>query len=96
MVFDRAIPPFIEANLAGAVDDMLRAIGPSRGDIDRLCCHPGGVKVIDAIETALELAAGRRSTSSARCFSDYGNMSAPTVLFVLERLIDRGLPQDAC
>ncbi len=92
MVFDRAIPPFIEADLAAAVDEILRAIGQPRDDIDRLCCHPGGVKVIDAIETALDLTPGELDLER-EVLRDYGNMSAPTVLFVLERLIDRGLPQ---
>ena len=92
VVFDRAIPPFIEAELAGAVDGMLDKLGLERGDIDRFCCHPGGVKVIDAIETALDLPQGELNLER-EILNDYGNMSAPTVLFVLERLIRRGLPK---
>jgi alkylresorcinol/alkylpyrone synthase len=92
VVFDRAIPPFIEAELAGAVDGMLGAIGVSRSDIDRLCSHPGGVKVIDAIETAMELQAGTLDLERD-VLRDCGNMSAPTVMFVLERLLERGLPE---
>jgi alkylresorcinol/alkylpyrone synthase len=91
VVFDRAIPPFIERELATAVDSMLGKIGLERGDIDRFCCHPGGVKVIDAIETALDLPQGELNLER-EVLRDYGNMSAPTVLFVLERLIARGLP----
>ncbi len=92
VVFDRAIPPFIEANLAPAVDEMLGRLGKRRDDIDRFCCHPGGVKVIDAIETALDLPQGELNLER-EVLHDYGNMSAPTVLFVLERLIERGLPR---
>jgi alkylresorcinol/alkylpyrone synthase len=92
VVFDRAIPPFIEAELAGAVDGMLADMGFERGSIDRLCCHPGGVKVIEAIETAMELPAGTLGIERD-VLRDFGNMSAPTVLFVLERLLERGLPQ---
>ncbi len=92
VVFDRAIPPFIERELAGAVDDMLANMGRSRGDIDRLCCHPGGVKVIDAIEAAMDLPVGTLDLERD-VLNDCGNMSAPTVLFVLERLIERGLPE---
>lgn len=92
VVFDRAIPPFIEAELAGAVDAMLAGMGLGREDIDRLCCHPGGVKVIDAIETALGLLGGSLDLER-QVLRDYGNMSAPTVLFVLERLLERGLPE---
>jgi len=92
VVFDRAIPPFIERELATAVDGMLAKLGLHRGDIDRFCCHPGGVKVIDAIETALGLPQGELNLER-EVLRDYGNMSAPTVLFVLERLIARGLPR---
>ena len=91
VVFDRAIPPFIEAELAGAVEGMCASMGISRDDIGRFCCHPGGVKVIDAIETALQLPQGELNLER-EVLNDYGNMSAPTVLFVLERLLERGLP----
>lgn len=92
VLFDRAIPPFIERELESAVDDMLGSMGVGRADISRLCCHPGGVKVIDAIETALALPAGELDLER-QVLRDYGNMSAPTVLFVLDRLIARGLPE---
>jgi alkylresorcinol/alkylpyrone synthase len=91
VVFDRAIPPFIEAELAQAVDEICGRLGIARGDIDRLCCHPGGVKVIDAIETALQLNQGELNIER-EVLRDYGNMSAPTVMFVLDKLLERGLP----
>ena len=91
VVFDRAIPPFIEAELAEAVDGMCAELGVACGDIDRFCCHPGGVKVIDAIESALDLNQGELNLER-EVLHDYGNMSAPTVLFVLKRLLERGLP----
>ena len=91
VVFDRAIPPFIEAELADAVDGMCNKLGVRRDEIDRFCCHPGGVKVIDAIETSLKLNQGDLNLER-EVLHDYGNMSAPTVLFVLERLLAQGLP----
>jgi alkylresorcinol/alkylpyrone synthase len=91
VVFDRAIPPFVEENLASATDEMLASLGHTRDDIDRFCCHPGGVKVIDAIESALQLPQGELNIER-EVLHDHGNMSAPTVLFVLERLLEKGLP----
>jgi alkylresorcinol/alkylpyrone synthase len=91
VVFDRAIPPFIEAELATAVDEMCAALGIGRGDIGRFCCHPGGVKVIDAIESALKLNQGELNLER-EVLRDHGNMSAPTVMFVLDRLMKHGLP----
>src|SRR3954471_19855040 len=73
VVFDRAIPPFIDAHLADAVDSMCASLGIARDDIDRFCCHPGGVKVIDAIETALELNQGELNIER-EVLRDFGNM----------------------
>jgi alkylresorcinol/alkylpyrone synthase len=92
VVFDRAIPPFIEENLADAVDSMLAELGLTRTDIGRLCCHPGGAKVITAIESALGLPDGSLDLER-ETLRDHGNMSAPTVLFVLDALRKRGLPE---
>jgi alkylresorcinol/alkylpyrone synthase len=91
VVFDRAIPPFIEKHLAATIDEMCAGLGVGRADIDRFCCHPGGVKVIDAIEAALDLNQGELNLER-EVLRDYGNMSAPTVLFVLDRLLKQGLP----
>jgi alkylresorcinol/alkylpyrone synthase len=92
VVFDRAIPPFVTAELAAAVDAILMDMDMTRSDIDRLCSHPGGAKVITAIEDALDLEEGILDLER-QVLHDHGNMSAPTVLFVLERLLARGLPQ---
>ena len=92
VVFDRAIPPFIEAELAAAIDGICGELGIERSEVDRFCCHPGGVKVIDAIESALQLDQGSLNLER-EILRDYGNMSAPTVLFVLDRLLNQGLPQ---
>ena len=91
VIFDRAIPPFIEAELAPAIDFMLAELDLTRADLDRFCCHPGGAKVVDAIEAALGLPADSLDLERA-VLRDCGNMSAPTVLFVLDKLLARGLP----
>jgi len=91
VVFDRAIPPFVEEELAEAVDAMCTELGTTRASIGRFCCHPGGVKVIDAIESALKLNQGELNLER-EVLNDFGNMSAPTVMFVLDRLLKSGLP----
>jgi alkylresorcinol/alkylpyrone synthase len=60
-------------------------------DIDRFICHPGGAKVITALERALSLDQGTLD-HERDVIADYGNMSGPTVLFVLERARAAGLP----
>ena len=73
-----------------ALTDLGRA-GLSLADVDRFACHPGGSKVVAALERALSLEQGVLD-HERNVLADYGNMSAPTALFVLERLIDAGLP----
>lgn len=92
VVFDRAIPPFVTTQLAEALDGMLESFGLTRRDIGRLCSHPGGAKVVDAIETAMDLEPGSLDLER-EVLRRFGNMSAPTVLFVLEQLLLRGIPE---
>lgn len=92
VIFDRAIPPFAEANMAPAVEGILARAGLTFGDIDRLVFHPGGQKVILALEKAFSLETGTLN-HERDVLAAYSNMSAPTALFVLDRVIDAGLPQ---
>lgn len=92
VIFDRSIPPFIEEHMAKGVERIIDRIGIERERIDRFTCHPGGAKVIAALERSLNVDEGALDHERA-VLRDYGNMSAPTVLFVLERLIAAGLPE---
>ena len=91
VIFDRAIPPFAEERMAPAVTGILGRAGLRLADVDRFACHPGGTKVVAALERALGLDPGSLDIERA-VLAEYGNMSAPTALFVLERLIRAGLP----
>ncbi len=91
VVFDRSIPPFAERQVGPAVDGILSRLGVARDSVDRFACHPGGAKVITALETTLGLGPGMLD-HERDVLRQYGNMSAPTVLFVLERLVAAGLP----
>jgi alkylresorcinol/alkylpyrone synthase len=91
VIFQRTIPDFVAEHFGPAVTEMLSRMKLSAGDIDRFICHPGGTKVIAALERALALHQGTLD-HEREVIADYGNMSAPTVLFVLERAIAQGLP----
>lgn len=92
VIFAQAIPPFAEANIGPAVDGILGRNGLARSDIDRFICHPGGAKVITALERSLALDQGTLDHERG-VLESHGNMSAPTVLFVLERKLREGLPE---
>ena len=91
VIFQRTIPNFVTENLKSAVKRILDGMQLTMADIDRFICHPGGARVISALETALELHQGTLN-HERQVIADCGNMSAPTVLFVLERARDAGLP----
>jgi alkylresorcinol/alkylpyrone synthase len=92
VVFQRTIPDFVRDNMGAAVAEILSRMEISIDDVDRFVCHPGGTKVIIALERALSLHQGMLD-HEREVIADYGNMSAPTVLFVLERLRAQGLPK---
>jgi alkylresorcinol/alkylpyrone synthase len=85
-VFSRDIPQLVETRLRAAADDFLARHDLRFGDIDRFLCHPGGAKVVDALEHAFDLPDGTLA-GAREVLRDYGNMSAPTVMFVLERML---------
>jgi alkylresorcinol/alkylpyrone synthase len=92
VVFARSIPPFARANMAKAAAGILASAELRPADIARFVCHPGGARVVEALEDALSLEP--KSLDHERAvLRDHGNMSAPTVLFVLERAIAAGLPR---
>ena len=91
VIFDRAIPPFAQQHIAPAIAGILARAGLALEDVDRFACHPGGSKVIAALELALSLDQGSLDHERA-VLADYGNMSSPTVLSVLDRIIRAGMP----
>jgi len=91
VIFQRTIPDFVNENMGPAVREILARMQLEHDDVDRFICHPGGTKVILALERALSLGQGTLD-HEREVIADYGNMSAPTVLFVLERALAQGLP----
>ena len=90
VVLNRAIPTFVEREMRQALTGMLATQRFALSDIDRFICHPGGARVLDALENALGLDHGAL-VQERMVLHDHGNMSAPTVLFVLDRYRPEGL-----
>jgi alkylresorcinol/alkylpyrone synthase len=90
-IFSRDIPELVTERLHDVTVNFLSERGLTLSDIDRFVCHPGGAKVLDALETAFEIEPERLS-ESREVLRDYGNMSAATVMFVLERTLASARP----
>jgi predicted naringenin-chalcone synthase len=81
------VPNVVKGNIRGLIDKLLERSKLEQTDIDYYAIHPGGVKILEACETALGIdkEANRRSYE---VLSDYGNMSSVTVLFVLNNYME--------
>ena len=78
-------PSFVRERFAPVVDGFLAREGLDKAALTEPACHPGGRKVIDALEQCFaHLPAGLAETRAV--LADHGNMSSATILFILERL----------
>ncbi len=84
-IFATSIPHLIAQDMRAIADGFLAGHDLARRDIDLFASHPGGAKVLTALEDAFELAPGALADSRAT-LNEFGNMSAATVLFVLSRM----------
>jgi len=91
VIMRRTIPEFVTQNLKPALTQILGRVQLTLDDIDQFICHPGGARVIQALETTLALDQGTLE-NERQVIAEFGNMSAPTVLFILERARAKGLP----
>jgi alkylresorcinol/alkylpyrone synthase len=86
--FSRDIPRLVRTELRDAADRFLSSTEIPFNAIDRFVFHPGGAKVLTALEEAFEIAAPGL-TEGRSILRDFGNMSAATVLFVLKRILEK-------
>ncbi|PRP93039.1 Alpha-pyrone synthesis polyketide synthase-like Pks11 [Enhygromyxa salina] len=92
IVLSADVPTLARTELPGAVDAFLGDWGLARGDIATWVTHPGGPKVMDAIEQGLGLASD--ALRAARDgLAALGNLSSASVLFLLDAIRRDARPQ---
>jgi predicted naringenin-chalcone synthase len=85
MTLSAQVPAAIEANLRSWLVGWLAEQGLGLDDIRSWAVHPGGPRILSAVERTLGLPA--EATAVARSvLSSSGNMSSPTILFILDRM----------
>jgi predicted naringenin-chalcone synthase len=87
------VPNVVKGNIRGLVDKLLERGKLQQEDIDYYAIHPGGVKILQACETALDIAP-EANQNSYETLSEYGNMSSVTVMFVLKKYMDTLTAED--
>jgi alkylresorcinol/alkylpyrone synthase len=85
----RDIPTLVRTRMREVTGQFLGRHGLDLADIDHLVCHPGGTKVLTALEEAFGIVEGTLA-EGREVLRNYGNMSAVTVLFVLDRMLKAG------
>lgn len=93
MTLSSYVPGLVREGIEALTAGLLAGLGVRLQDIRAFAIHPGGRKILEAIEQALGLTRhdNRHAYSVLR---DHGNMSSATVLFVLKRLMDSLSAQD--
>jgi alkylresorcinol/alkylpyrone synthase len=86
LVLARDIPAFVASDFAPVADAFLTTQGLSKADLAEPACHPGGGRVVDALADYF----GDDLAATRAVLRDHGNMSSPTVLFVLKALLEAG------
>ena len=90
----------LSGQVPGTINEALRAgaarvlPGLAADAVDMWAVHPGGRTILDAVEGAFRLDAAALAVSRG-VLRDFGNMSSPTVMFVLERLLRAAAPAGA-
>jgi predicted naringenin-chalcone synthase len=92
MTLSKKVPGLIAAHLRQWLAGWLERHGVALRDVASWAVHPGGPRIIDAVEEALALPPATTAVSR-EVFAEHGNMSSPTVLFILQRLCQRQAPR---
>ena len=93
MTLSGYVPALIERGIGQLTADLLADLPVRRADIRHFALHPGGRKILEAIEKALGLSRDD-NRYAYQVLRDYGNMSSATVLFVLRELLAATTPAD--
>jgi predicted naringenin-chalcone synthase len=83
------LPRVVGEVVPPVIDELLARNGLSRRDVRHWAIHPGGEKMVVTLQAALGLDDAQMAPTR-QVLAEYGNMSSPTVLFILRRIIDSG------
>ena len=86
MTLSGYVPELIEEDFEQLVQRALQHAGVHKEDIAQWCIHPGGKRIVEAIQKSLGLKEDILQ-ASYKVLQEYGNMSSPTLLFVLKELM---------
>jgi predicted naringenin-chalcone synthase len=90
MTLSSYIPQLIKEDIELLIETALHNKGLKVDDIPFWCIHPGGKKIVDVIEEKLSLKS-EQTKFARKVLAENGNMSSPTILFVLKDIMDSAI-----
>ncbi len=90
MILDKEVPQTISDHFPAIVHPFLEKSGKTIEDINHLVFHPGGKKIVQTVEDLFG-SLGKNIDDTKEVLRLFGNMSSATVLYVLERFLDKGV-----
>lgn len=87
------VPSIIKSGILKLTTTLLEKISKNLSDVRFFAIHPGGRKILESIEQELGLNKDQNEPAY-HVLKNYGNMSSPTVLFVLREIIKKLTPHD--
>lgn len=87
MTLSSHVPKLIKQEIKNLLENSLQKLGLNTENITDWAIHPGGKNILEAVATSLELASDAL-TESYEVLRNYGNMSSPTILFVLKKMLE--------
>lgn len=91
MTLSARVPDLIARHLRPWLTAWLAGHGLTLDQVQRWAVHPGGPRIVAAVEQALDLPA-EATAVSREVLAECGNMSSPTLLFILDRLSGDAAP----
>lgn len=92
MILDKEVPETIAEHFPNIIHPFLKQNDLTIEAVDHLIFHPGGKKIVQTVEQLFG-GLGKNIDDTKAVLKLYGNMSSATVLYVLERFIDKQLPK---
>ena len=80
------VPAIIKKSIRSLIDKLLQKSNLTQADIDYYALHPGGTKILEACEDALQITK-EQNKISYDVLRNYGNMSSVTIFFVLQEYL---------
>lgn len=93
MVLDPSVPAKIEQHFHSILYSFLEKNQLSIDDIQHFIFHPGGKRIVEIVDKMLA-ALGKNIEETKAVLAEYGNMSSATVLYVLDRYLEKEIPLD--